>query len=147
MELSFKVYVPCKKVDQFLFDVFVTGIEGGINYWCAVEDYHTELKVKKVPRNAKGMGNAKLAESIGLDSLNDLAGFRAKIKDVDRPRSKSIIIDRNVILLGIKRALKKNNGLSDAIKHALTDGDAGDIDASDADNIIQLGIFGKLTYA
>jgi hypothetical protein len=127
----------CGDRQQFLFDVFVTALEGGIGYWARIEKYHWRLP--------DGHGS--------LTSDDDLDGFSALITEEET--GKTYRVDRNVIRKGITALAKgavtvASQPLSEHAKsfYALANrtNDAGMLDASDADNVVQAGLFAELVY-
>lgn len=113
---------------EFVHDVFVTACEGGINYWAEVDQYHW---------------------SDG-DRNPDLFGFFAVIHDAEDLATK-FRVDASVIAAGLQRVSAGpvehlGEGLRANIVQATIAGDAGEIDADDADTIVQVGLFGKVIY-
>jgi hypothetical protein len=105
---------------------FTTALEGGINYWAIVDVYHW-----------------------------DQENFHAVIRDtVDEDKQHTI--DRAVIErgLGLYYGGYLVDGYGDKKHHVSADvrefidscGDDGDMDAGDADTVVQLGLFGKVVY-
>lgn len=126
---------PARK--QFLFDVFVTAMEGGCAYWSTRERYHIW-----VPGTEK----------------EDMDGFNALILDNEDGDDSRYFVDINLVAKGINRIVNGlatcgGEPLSDGpdslrsrIKKASADMEAGDIDAGDADSIIQAGLFNDIVY-
>ena len=125
---------------QFLFDVFVTALEGGIGYWACADEYHW---ANKVPEG---------------ESKDDIEGFFAIIHDTEAdfdpegepafPQSK---IDADVIEKGINRILENDQfKINDQIKKNIRDGfnqnDAGYLDADDCDCVVQAGLFNEIVF-
>lgn len=120
---------------QVLHDVFVTALEGGIGYWSQCFTYHWE-------------------NGGGLDDL-DLDGFYADIVDTE-DGNKPYRIDRSVIERGLAAIINPpadlqahetpSMSLRKAVAAAVATNDAGDLDADDADNIVQMGLFGSIIY-
>lgn len=120
---------------QFLFDVFVTGLEGGIGYWAYSEKYHWT--------NDKG-------------KTEDLEGFFSIVVDTEaEPGEEGAFersrIDADIIEKGINRILNDPQfKISDSIKETIRKGsvemDAGEIDSDGADCIIQAGLLGSITF-
>lgn len=122
---------------QFLFDVFVTAMEGGCGYWSTREKYHIYVS-----------GTEK----------EDLDGFNARIRDDEDEDKPSYFIDINLIAKGINRIVNGSatcggeplsdgpESLRSRIKKASAEMEAGDIDASDADCVIQVGLFNDIVY-
>lgn len=119
---------------QFIFDVFVTALEGGIGYWANVSKYcfskNTDCGIKE-----------------------DLDGFYAKVSDCegDEIFPDNSVINHEVIVKGINKIAKYNdlkisNSIRERIKEANRLNDAGIIDANDADCIVQVGLLGELVF-
>lgn len=121
--------------DQRMWDLFTCAVEGGINYWAEVEEYHLWL-----PKT---------------DHEPDYKGFYAEIVDQaddDKPHR----ITRDVIVRGYRLAATKtqteihyfwqcNCGKPPLV--CTEDSNAEwDFDALDADAIVQLGLFGSVVY-
>lgn len=114
--------------DRFLFDLFTTALEGGINYWAEVLSYHWEAP----------------------EGDDDLRGFSAEIIETEEDGEPRHRIDRKVIARGYKLATTK---WRDRIHWStakppvvVKDPAEWDFDASDADVILQLGLFGETVY-
>ena len=124
---------------QFVYDVFVTALEGGCNYWAEIRDYHPFF----------GSGE-------------DLIGFGAEVSGSrcdDVEDEDSIVwhaVNRDVIRRGIEIIMDRTRKLSDLglgeatvqhLRKAIETNDAGDVDADGADVILQIGLFEKVVYA
>lgn len=107
---------------RFLADVMTTAIEGGINYWASIDQIGT------------------------VEDPDEILGWRydaAHLVDLEDGEEYSINLD--TINRGLNRILAKHpeGRRADSIR----DMDAGDLDANDADVIVQYGLFGELVYA
>lgn len=105
--------------EQFLSDVLVTAVEGGINYWAYVEEYDPNTSVHLVDTlddEAECLYFVRLPD-IASAIINICNGF----KDISEDR-KEIVIKANA------------------------SNEAGDIDADIADAIVQIAVFGEITY-
>lgn len=116
--------------DQFLFDVFVTALEGGINYWSETNDYHIW--------------------SDEAATVEDLDGFYANVTNVVDYTGEPVRIDASVVRRGLRAIGNGNVRIADSyrtrIGRANRANDAGEIDALDADAIVQAGLFGEVRY-
>lgn len=128
------------KRDQLTHDVFVTAFEGGINYWASVSEYRW---------------------STGDGSTNDLEGFRGVLHETEED-DKEHVVDRAVIEKGIRLAANteelyalpehaRPSRSTQLLAHAWVSGsdeaiDDVDFDGCDGDNVVQLGLFGKVVY-
>ena len=115
--------------DKAYFDIFVTALEGGINYWASVDTY------------------------IWTDDSGheDVLGFHATIRDIEDDNGE-FVVNRETIARGVGLFSVWASGHPSQHRH-----DAGnclrfgkwdelDIDADLADEIVQFGIFGELIY-
>lgn len=118
---------------QFLFDIFVTALEGSIGYWAESLNYHWRKD----------------------DGSDDLEGFYSDVIDAEEGESEDACfqksrIDISVIRKGLtnigKEDFKINSELKRTILHASIDNDGGQIDAEGADCIVQAGLFGELVF-
>ncbi|QFG04564.1 hypothetical protein SEA_JEEVES_89 [Mycobacterium phage Jeeves] len=138
---------------QFLFDVFVTALEGGIGYWSAASKYHIWLDAEAGKEDIDGFFAVIEIQDDDTDPDEEPTEYR---------------IDAAVIARGIglfeKYALGKIDGLGNEIpEHAQnpvgeghywrqfllanrTNGEDGDYDADVADIIVQFGVFGEAVY-
>jgi hypothetical protein len=112
--------------EEFLDDVIVTAIEGGIGYWSVCHSY----------------------------KWKDQPAVTAVIQEWDEWEDKAIgdkiTVDRALIRKGIKQVLSGEADVAASmvkiIAGANATNDGGDIDADAADVIVQAAIFGTLTY-
>lgn len=112
---------------QFVFDVFITAIEGGIGYWSISSEYSCEIE-----------------------------GFYAIVSDCEAEEGcdgefpKDSRIDHHAIVKGINKIIDGEIEISEYIKEniakAVSENDAGMIDADCADCIIQAGLFNKIIF-
>ena len=116
-------------LDQFYLDLFTTALEGGINYWAQCAGYHW------------------------FDTPNDrpdFRGFYADIIDMEDDSEPCYVVDRSVISRGYRLAsgaFRKSLNWSSEPPPAVITGDTDwDFDASDADMVLQLGLFGNVVY-
>lgn len=113
--------------DEFLADILITAVEGGINYWAQVESY-THSRGPEYTR-------AMLTPADG-----EAGGWPAK----------HVVLDTTVVLTGLQRVLGHKVGCGEEVMNWIVSGslndDAGEIDADAADVIVQAGIFGELVY-
>jgi len=130
-------------VDHFLHIIFTTALEGGIGYWSAALTYHWSID--------------------GAGDESDVEGFHADIVDADDeagddnfPQTR---IDRSVIARAFERmAAGPVEYMPDAQRHAFLaalharlagmndDVFDFDFDAGDADNVVQVGVLGKVVF-
>jgi len=134
----------------FLHAIFVTALEGGIGYWSTCTSYHWS-KPGTGPDSFEGR-------------VDDLEGFHATIATDGSERTGAdegaqlYTIDIDTIARGINKIC---NGTATFGTRPLASGpesfrarmveanrelDAGNIDAGDADNIVQVGLWGDVIY-
>ena len=118
--------------DQLYFDLFVTALEGGIQYWASVLAYRWRL-----PRVEGADPAAERGE--------DLNGFRAIVVDADDSGDRHTI-DRAVIARGFNLAKARDGEVGKRFRTADRDPEDSDFDADDADLVVQLGLFGEVVY-
>ena len=105
--------------EEFLEDVAVTALEGGINYWAA------EVKIPEdVEEKCDGMWASQILAKTDEDIFI--------IDDEDEQHT----INRKKLLSGIQLYSQQGNDVSDA----------GNIDADAADTIFQLAVFNEIVY-
>lgn len=112
--------------EQFLWDVFVTACEGGINYWARIERYHHSTNGK-----------------------DDLEGFHAKIFDTEEEKRHDI--HRATIEHGLKAFQKPGVHINAELRGQIlaadvTNGENVTLDAEGADAVVQAGLFGQVVY-
>lgn len=128
--------------DEFVHNVFVTALEGGVNYWFVCKTYRWEL---------------------GVGGGCDLENFKATGFADDEPR-KPLTIDKAVIIKGLLRIvdgdatfggslLKPDGRIRQSVLQAsaydpvLNEYDVNTVvDADIADCIVQVGLFGDVRY-
>lgn len=117
---------------QFLWDMFVTALEGGIGYWSSCNVYH----IWRIPTQPS--------------EGPDLRGFHATIEDIE-DANKVYRIDAEVIQRGLRAIADGRVNVNSDIRAAVllasrTNGDDGDYDAGVADCVVQAGLFGEVVY-
>ena len=111
-----KVTIPAVETnldEQFVKDIMVTAVEGGINYWACLTS---------VERDA----DLNVLSIEGHDAEDEETEFKA---------------DLSTILLGLQMCVTEGRYV-DAIRNS----DASELDADDADLILQMGVFGEVVY-
>lgn len=131
---------------QFLFDVFVTALEGGIGYWFVCSKYHHSIP----DPDGKGPGSFE-------GRCEDLDGFFAtghEDGESKRLRINAAVIEKGLYLIRTAGSDLNEAGKALHMHHSLrakvigAEGvlDACDIDAELADCIVQAGLFGEVIY-
>lgn len=111
---------------EFLSDIVITAIEGGIGYWSRVTDY-TPVLADYTPDNVTtasivetGDGDVSDPHTVTIETIaRGLSHVRTEHHDYGN-RSRFVAADR--------------------------DNDAGEFDSCDADVLVQLGLFGEVRY-
>lgn len=117
---------------SFYFDVFVTACEGGCDYWAEVKQYKIWLPKKP---GLELQERTQTAEAVFVyDDPNS-----------GEPRQTRITL--LTILNGLLRMRRENTDGAKAILEAWAEWDAGEIDAGGADYIVQMALFGELTFS
>lgn len=123
---------------NFLATVLTTAIEGGIGYWSSVEDYewgYPDLGCSNgepLPAGAQSYARALIWE----DESDDVTPLEVNVETIAKAFGK-IREDRlNLLKLGEARS---------RFLEADREND-GDLDALDADMIVQIGLFGEVVY-
>jgi hypothetical protein len=122
---------------QFLADVITTATEGGIQYWARVTGYRwfsPELEGGTAEPGPGGTANAWVEL---VDAEED---------DGERHR---VDLDKIAHAFGVVRQGTPKGWNDDDVarmRQAYAELDAGEIDAGDADCLLQLAIFGEVVY-
>ena len=101
---------------QTIQDLFITACEGGVNYWCDINDY---------------------------DYKNTTATYDIKEQGLPSEFSKQGAISDKTIVAGIKALQDMNTSFSRA---ALADIINEEFDAETGDIVLQLGLFGNVIF-
>jgi hypothetical protein len=119
--------------EQFLSDVLVTAVEGGINYWAAVSDYSfTDADGNDVP------ATVKVHEMIDVGGGYEEVGVPITTKEIDAAIKRIMNLEDDIKYLG--------NYTRSLVLQASMENDAGDIDADIADTIMQIAVLGEVVY-
>lgn len=108
-------------------DILTTAVEGGIGYWFQISDY-------------KRTDDLDWVEVVGRQLNDDESGYDGDehtIKATQLEKAAKAIIGPD---FNMKQTMKDN--IARMIRHR----DAGEIDAYEADAIVQYATFGKLVY-
>lgn len=124
-----------KEFDSIVSSIHCSAIEGGsygIGYWCEIVSYKWDEK-----DDTKFKSVIQMQEEYEDD------------KDKRINKCRKYTIDRDVIMLGIKRLamgeIKVNESYIEKCGALLLTGDA-DMDADDADIIVQAGLFNEVIF-
>jgi len=116
---------------QFLFDIFVTALEGGVGYWA-------QSSVYKWTKD-------------GTDNEEDLDNFHSIVTDAEDDEAfEESTINQDTIVKGINKIIKGEVQINDTMRQNITiasiRNDAGMLDANDADAIVQVGLLGEIMF-
>ena len=110
--------------NDFLKDIFITAIEGGINYWCIVKNYRW---------NCEDFSCKVIEYDEDTDSHKNRYNLNAAV------------IEQGILKVK-ERSFQVNSDILAYILLADHNNDAGDIDSICADVIVQAGLFGEIVY-
>jgi hypothetical protein len=126
MSYTFSLQLTVDKEFQTFADILVTGVEGGINYWCDVLAYKWECQPSETFAKLDEHDEEDGQHTITSDTLARAAEVMLAKPDVFFP---SAYGNARELALAI-----------------LTDAGDLDYDAGDADCMIQIGLFGTVVY-
>ncbi len=118
---------------QFLFEVFITALEGSIGYWACASKY-------------------KWIKEGSTDHEEDLDNFHAIVSDAEDEEAfpDNSIINQATIVTGINKIIKGEVQINETMRKRITEAskenDAGIIDGDDADAIAQVGLLGEIMF-
>lgn len=130
--LRLEVEVP----EAFLGNILVTAFDGacgGSWFWC-----HSN---REIPINERFL----------MDDDDDVLSIWRHVHIITDHEEDAFKVDHNVLIRGMQAILEQPDGHWETLKRhigqGVMDDDAGDIDANEADTIVQFGLFGKEVYA
>jgi len=142
MELTIKVNQErTEKWKKFLFDIYVTALEGGISYWADIQKYRWSKDIPEVD-----------AEDLPTEERDDIEGFKAVIKDYENYFTGKRTISKHTIERALKRICQGSvKHLNESrreriLKCILANEMDANMDADDADCIVQIGLFGQVVF-
>ena len=129
--------------EEFLSDIIIGAIEGGTNYWAQVHQYQAIDSLDK--------GAVQIMFGRKHTSAEDT---RATIRELDEFGVEFTGPFHEITYATVRKGLKLliadeslPEGWRKRLREADRENDATNIDASDADDIVQMGLFGELRYA
>lgn len=134
---------PC--VDTFLAETLTTAVEGGIGHWAAVDFYAWNFDgeaIGSLPLTPSGGDNAYAH----LEILPEYVDPASDLGDVHE-------LTLDTVELGLRRAVESGDPVGRRLAIALdpqvsrTDVRDLDVDADDADRIVQFALFGRPVFA
>jgi hypothetical protein len=131
---------PTKR-EEFLTDILVTAVEGGIGYWSQAGNYRHSGPVEG--RGVTLYIYDVYESEVKLDVIND--------EDLIDPDQVVVRVTLADIEEGIRRILyeddfKASGQLLVAVLEPSVNNDAGEIDADTADIIVQAAVFGEIMF-
>lgn len=139
---------------HLLKDIAITAAEGAIDYWCVLHKYQWRESAHqctaRLAANNEG-ADPEAVEGLRRDLPFPVLRLQYENPDSDSPPTITVDVTPEHIRKGLQLALTAGvldptcNTVRSAVTALFTD-DAGAVDADAADNIIQLGIFGKLVF-
>lgn len=121
--------------EEFLADIITTAIEGGIGYWSQCSQYQWVDD------------DGRIRVVVGERRPNE--GARATIEDIEDDQ-REYHVTPSVIQNGLRAIVDGKVQVNDRIRQSIAEGDAesdaGQMDADDADVIVQAGLFGEVRY-
>ncbi len=130
---------------EFLADVITTALEGGVGYWSQASEYR--------------WFSPDLSGGTATPGPNGTANAYATLHETDTPDGElgdALTVDVDVIARAFGKIRRAASGdlvipflsreYARRLRDAYDDIDAGDIDADDADVVVQVGLFGQVVY-
>lgn len=127
---------------EMLADIFITAMEGGIGYWAYALKYHWALDEKDE------LGLHKVDPEFFAILTDAEYAHKADKTDAD---FHNLRLNKEVIETGIARLIKPGFQVREDIKDKVIiadrrDGQDIDLDANDADCIVQAGLFNEIRF-
>lgn len=162
--------MPVRSIErqQFLADIIITALEGGIGYWAtalrykwsktdgtALEPGGVHAIIMEDDDEHQAMLEIVTTNFVSNEGRNpsawDLFHYGATIDPEDEDSEPLFYkLDIDTIAVGVKACLEEDFSLRSDIREYIRladkENDAGDIDADGADAIVQAALFGKLVY-
>lgn len=134
-----------KPLDQLIYDLFVTACEGGINYWAVLHAYRHSVNGAEDHIGFHAWIGDHADEAFGDTKLTDGVQYRGPLVRIDRA-----VIARGLALYQARRLDPPYDHLDwssvPAVLITAEQIDNWDFDAGDADNVVQLGLFGTAVF-
>lgn len=142
------IKVECEVSDDFIRDVMTNAVETrSLVYWATLR-----LVMRDQGDNVIGfqVADAEMASERYHDLIHDGHDKDEAIELVNNDGDLWNVIDKDAIIRGIQRAVSTRD-LADDIRSAIMTGvvedDAGEVDATGCDVIVQLAIFDDIIYS
>ena len=132
---------------ELLKDLFVTAIEGGINYWAnvtaykhSIEEWFATIETDDISENANGLTDDDEMVTLRIDENTILKGIELFAKELERDDVQDWSEgSEHAQMARYSAALISSNGAVNLF-------DAYGYDVIGADCIVQMGLFGEVIY-
>ena len=132
---------------ELLKDLFVTAIEGGINYWAnvtaykhSIEEWFATIETDDISENANGLTDDDEMVTLRIDENTILKGIELFAKELERDDIQDWDEgSEHAQMARYSAALISSNGAVNLF-------DAYGYDVIGADCIVQMGLFGEVIY-
>jgi hypothetical protein len=128
------IRVPIELDDEFFDDIICTMFEGGSNYWLGkIQVIHPDGE------KPSGMPASEwIASAVNKDGM---------IKILPQEDTVTVILDKKRLVDGLEKWITRHpSSVSLINENEKNSIDAGNIDADDADAILQYAVFGELVF-
>lgn len=136
---TYPITVPITLTEEFLADVLCTAIEGGVDYWADISD------IKKRTRTADKVQDWDYVSARFTE--REPSAEAAENADGER---KTKVVGYAELAEGIQRVLTPGFKVNDEIRGWLSSSagsnDAGMVDVTVADVVIQAAMYGEIVY-
>ena len=126
------------KLDNFYSDVIVTAVEGGIGYWSRCSDYDHGYKWNEDCENRHQPASVTVHELVDEQANTYKAGVKITTKEIANAMQRIADFGQQIEYAG--------DEWRGRMAGALREKDAYDIDAGDADVIMQIAVLGGIVY-
>lgn len=126
------------KLDNFYSDVIVTAVEGGIGYWSRCSDYDHGYKWNEDCESRHQPASVTVHELVDEQANTYKAGVKITTKEIASAMQRIADFGQQIEYAG--------DEWRGRMAGALREKDAYDIDAGDADVIMQIAVLGCITY-
>lgn len=134
MSENILVQIPVELDDEFFEDIICTAFEGGSNYWIG--------NIQVIHPDGEKLKGTPLSTWIA-SAVNE----NRTIKILPREDTVTVILDKKRLIGGLEKWIMRHPSNVSLINENGKNGiDAGDIDADDADAILQYAVFGELVF-
>lgn len=126
------------KLDNFYSDVIVTAVEGGIGYWSRCSDYDHGYKWNEDCESRHQPASVTVHELVDEQANTYKAGVKVTTKEIANAMQRIADFGQQIEYAG--------DEWRGRMAGALREKDAYDIDAGDADVIMQIAVLGGIVY-